>query len=367
MKRIVIDARELRTSTGRYVERLIYHLQDIDTDLKHRYIILLKPKDLEGWKPRSKRFRAVACSAKEFTFAEQTRLLFQLWRLRPNLVHFGMTQQPVLYFGRTVTTMHDLTTLRFDNPAKNKLIFTIKQWVYERVIHWVARKSRHIMVPTEYVKDDIAKYTRSNSRKITVTYEGSDQVSATAEAVPELVDQPFIMYVGRPTPHKNLGRLIDAFAIIKQSQPDLKLVLVGKTDSNYRRMERYVAKRGVPDVIFTGFVEDSQLHWLYENCAAYAFPSLSEGFGLPAVEAMASGAPVAASNATCIPEVLGDAAVYFDPLDVDDMAKVITRVLTKPELRRELVKAGRKQSAKYSWKRMAEQTLAIYKSALGEK
>lgn len=367
MKRIVIDARELRTSTGRYVERLINYLQEVDTDLSHRYIILLKPKDMDGWKPKSKRFTAVACKYKEFSFGEQLGFAWQLYRLRPTLVHFGMTQQPVLYFGKVVTTIHDLTTVRYTNPAKNRFVFRVKQWVYERVVKWVAYKSRHIIVPTEYVKDDVAKFTRTNSRKITVTYEAGDQIDAKPEDMPELTDKQFIMYLGRPTPHKNLRRLIKAYAILKEKQPELHLVLVGKEDSNYRRHARFVKKHDIPDVHFTGFVPDGQLRWLYEHCAAYVFPSLSEGFGLPGLEAMACGAPVVSSEATCLPEVYGEAAEYFDPYDIEFMCDAIWAVLTKEDLRKRLIAAGKKQIAKYSWKRMAEQTLGVYKTVLGEK
>lgn len=128
---IVIDARELRTTTGRYVERLLYYLQEVDTDRSHRYTILLKPKDMDGWNPTSKRFIKVACPFKEFTFSEQTGLLWQIMRLHPDLVHFPMVQQPILYQGKVVTTMQDLTTLRFTNPSKNKLVFKVKQRVYK--------------------------------------------------------------------------------------------------------------------------------------------------------------------------------------------------------------------------------------------
>lgn len=367
MKKIVIDARELRTSTGRYVERLLNYLQEVDTDLSHRYIVLLKPKDMDGWTPKSKRFTAVACRYKEFTFGEQLGMAWQLYRLRPHLVHFPMAQQPVLYFGKVVTTMQDLTTVRFTNPAKNKLVFAIKQQVYVRVIKWASYKSRHLITPTEFVKDDVAKFTRTNSRKITVTYEAGDSIDAKAEEMPELAGQQFIMYIGRPTPHKNLRRLIQAFVQLKEAHPELKLVLAGKEDANYRRHARYVRKHDIPDVIFTGYISDGQLRWLYEHTAAYVFPSLSEGFGLPGLEAMACGAPVVSSNATCLPEVYGDAAEYFDPRDIDSIAKAINRVITKEDLRKTLIAAGKKQVTKYSWKRMAEQTLAVYKTVLHEK
>lgn len=364
MKHIVIDARELRTTTGRYVERLIHNLQQIDN--QHKYTILLYPKDMDSWKPTNKRFTKVACPHKEFSFDEQLGFLWQLNQLKPDLVHFPIVQQPVLYRGRVITTIQDLTTLRFTNPAKNRIVFKIKQRVYKWVIRIAAYKSYHIITPTEFVKEDIAKFTRTNSRKITVTYEAGDIVPANAEAVKELEGKRFIMYLGRPTPHKNLGRLIDAFVILKQKHPDLILVLAGRKDVLYKRHEKAVKKRGLENVVFTDFIGDGQLRWLYENTQAYVFPSLSEGFGLPALEAMNHGAPVVSSNATCLPEVYGDAAHYFNPLSAEDMAAKINDILTKTKLRSELVKRGKRQAAKYSWKRMAEQTLAVYKSALNE-
>jgi glycosyltransferase involved in cell wall biosynthesis len=321
---------------------------------------------MDTWEPKSKRFTKVASRAKEFTFAEQILMAWQLYRLRPNLVHFGMTQQPILYFGKTVTTIHDLTTVRFTNPAKNKLVFSIKQRVYEWVIKIAARKSKRVITPSEFVKDDVAKFAKINSRKIVVTYEAGDSIDDVPEEMPELVDKQFVMYLGRPTPHKNLRRLIRAYASLKEKHPGLYLVLAGKEDSNYRRHARFVKKNDIPDVIFTDFITDGQLRWLYEHCAAYIFPSLSEGFGLPGLEAMSAGAPVISSNATCLPEVYGDAAHYFDPLEVDSIAKAIKDVLTKEDLRKKLIELGRKQAKQYSWKRMTEQTLAVYKEVLHE-
>lgn len=366
MKKIVIDARGLRSSSGRYVERLIEYLQEVDTDLSHRYVVLLRPKDMDGWTAKSKRFTSVACRYKDFSFGEQLGLAWQLYKLNADLVHFPMAQQPVLYHRAVVTTIQDLTTLRFDNPSKNRLIFKIKQRVYRWVILFSTKKSRAIFAISEFVKEDVAKYTHTNSRKITVTLEAGDSVNDPAEEVPEVVGKQFIMYVGRPTPHKNLPRLIEAYAALKKRHPDLHLVLAGKQDANYKRIARDAQQQGIEGVIFTGFIPDGQLRWLYEHCEAYVFPSLSEGFGLPGLEAMANGAPVVSSNATSLPEVQGDAAHYFDPEDVDDMVRAINAVLTKPELRAKLIDLGKKQVAKFSWKRMAEQTLAVYKEVLKE-
>ncbi len=363
MKHIVIDGRELRTSTGRYVERLLHYLQKIDTS--NEYTVLLKPKDFDEWRPTNKRFTKVACPYKEFTFAEQIGLLKQLRELKPDLVHFAMAQQPILYRGKVVTTVHDLTTTRFRNPAKNRLVFTIKQQVYKLVNKIVAHKSVAIIVPTEFVKNDVAKFARINSRKINVTYEAADKIIEDPKPVEGLDDSAqFILYVGRPQPHKNLDRLVDAFLLLRQENPGLRLVLTGEKDVLYKRIEKKVRAKAITNVIFTGFVSEGQLRWLYEHTAAYVFPSLSEGFGLPGLEAMQHGAPVVSSNATCLPEVYKDAAEYFDPLNVEEMAESIKKVLDDEALRKHLIARGNSVANSYSWQRMAEQTLEVYKNVL---
>lgn len=208
------------------------------------------------------------------------------------------------------------------------------------------------------------RYAKCDPAKITVTYEAADKITDSTEPIAQLQGQPYIMYIGRPQPHKNLQRLIEAFKVLQASYPDLKLVLAGKKDLLYTRYADMVQRESIPNVFFTGFVSEGQLRWLYENCQAYVFPSLSEGFGLPALEAMVHGAPVVSSNATCLPEVYGDAAHYFDPLDVQDMAAKISEVLNTPDLRQDLIHKGRERAAGYSWRRMAEQTLAVYNSVL---
>lgn len=363
MKHIVIDAREFTTTTGRYTYKLVEYLQQVDN--AHKYTILLKQKDYDVWEPTNPNFSKVVCPHKEFTFAEQIGLLRQVNGLKPDLVHFAMVQQPVLYRGKTVTTMQDLTTIRFRNPAKNPVVFWLKRQVYKWVNKRVAHKSNAIITPTQFVKEDVTNYAHVSPAKITVTLESADPIRDAPEPMPLLKDKQFIMYTGRPTPHKNLGRLIDAFVLLQETHPDLELVLVGKKDTNYEKHEAAAVARNIKNITFTGFVSDGQLRWLYEHCAAYVFPSLSEGFGLPGLEAMSHGAPVASSNATCLPEVHGKAAHYFDPISVEDMARAINDILANPALRRKLVVSGKKQVARYSWMRMAKQTLAVYESTLG--
>jgi glycosyltransferase involved in cell wall biosynthesis len=360
MSRIVIDAREYGTSTGRYIEKLLQYLQTIDQ--AHEYKVLVKAG--VDFQPVNSKFEKIVCPYREFTFGEQLGFSRQLYGLKADLVHFGMVQQPLLYRNKSVTTIHDLTTARFRNPAKNRLVFTVKQQVYRYVIKRAARRAVVVLTAAEYVKQDIVQFTGINLSKITVTYEAADPITDRPQPIAGLQGKQFVMYVGRPTPHKNLKRLIEAFVLLKAQHPDLLLVLAGKLDTNYRRLEKSVRKRNLKGMVFTGFVSEAELRWLYENCTAYVFPSLSEGFGLPGLEAMVHGAPVVSSNATCLPEIYGEAAHYFDPLDVRAMSDAINEVLTDQDLRADLIQKGRQQAGKYSWQRMAEQTLEVYNRAL---
>ena len=364
MKKIVIDARESGTTSGRYIDKLVEYLHSLSPE--YEMVVITKKHRVDFMKGIAPSFEVVMSPYKEFGFDEQTRLLKQLRSLKADLVHFGMVQQPVLYRGKTVTTMHDLTTARFRNPAKNWLAFTIKQQVYKWVNIYVARKSERVITPTEFVKDDVAKYAHINSRKITVTLESADRITDEPEAVNSLDDtSKFLMYVWRPQPHKNLERLVKAFVMLKDKHPDLKLVLVGKTDAEYRRLAKNVESTNIENVVFTDCVSEGQLRWLYEHTAAYVFPSLSEGFGLPPLEAMMHGAPVVSSKATCLPEVNGDAAEYFDPYEPYEIASAVARVIDNPARGAKLRELGSEQVKKYSWKKMAQETLSIYKDILG--
>jgi glycosyltransferase involved in cell wall biosynthesis len=360
--KIVIDARESGSSTGRYIDKLVEYLHKIGP--KHKITVLTKKKRVDFMKGIAPKFTVLSTRVKEFTFAEQTKLLKQIKEQEADLVFFPAAQQPILYRGKVVTTIQDLTTVRFRNPAKNWLVFTVKRWVYVWVNKIVGRKSKLLITPTEFVKDDFARFAKINSRKITVTHESADKITDKPEPFEELQDKQFIMYVGRPTPHKNLDRLIEAFALLRQSHPQLRLVLVGKKDSLYRQLEKSVTSKGIKNVIFTDFVSEGQLRWLYENTAAYVFPSLSEGFGLPPMEAMHHGAPVVSSNATCLPEVYQDAVLYFDPLDVEDMAAKIEGMVTDKKLQAKFTSRGASLVKQYSWERMARQTLEVFNQAL---
>lgn len=372
-KHIVIDARIRQASTGRYIDKFLKHLQYIDQT--NQYIVLVSPND--DWEPRAPNFYRQTCKYSQFSFnpIQQIGFTWQLYRLLPDLVHFSMTQQPIMYFGKIITTTHDLTMLRYmragDTPM---LIFWIKLIGYRFLLWWGHRKSKFILTPSHFVAEDMAKYQPFAKKKIISIHLATEPPIPAKAVTPSILStiyklQPtktkFIFYVGTAFPHKNLDGLVKAFEKLVLSNPKLKLILVGKKEKYYEELEVVVAKSPAKDsIIITGFIPDEQLKWLYEHAQAYVFPSLSEGFGLPGLEAMVHGCPVVSSNATCLPEVYGDAAIYFDPNNTDDMADKIQQVITDKKLRKSLITKGHAQANKYSWNRMATQTHNIYLRAL---
>lgn len=361
--RIVIDARIINTSTGTYVQKLLRYLQDVDKD--NDYIVLVPSKDLDFFAPTNPRFSVMAADYKNYSFAEQLQFKAFLDGLSPNLVHFCMPQQPILYKGKHVTTVHDLILMSTYNSDKNWLVFHAKQLIGRFVFKYIGKTSAHIIVPTEYVKKEYVAFARIPESKVTVTLESADVFVDKLEPYKHPFKE-YILYVGQQSDYKNIKRLGDAHQKLLKDRPDLGLILVGKMSAAHLSNEAYFKSKGYKNIHFTGFLPDEQRDWLFANCKAYVFPSLMEGFGLPALEAMGYGAPVISSNATCLPEVYGDAAHYFNPLDTDDMARAINDVLTNEQLRQELLKKGAKQVKKYSWKRMAKQTHQVYINALGK-
>lgn len=363
---IVIDGRIRRSSTGRYMDRLITHLQKIDHF--NRYTILVHPDD--PWKMDASNFHTLPCPFPQFSFNpfDQIRFAWQLYRLKADLVHFTMTQQPLLYFGKIVTTTHDLTMFRFvkrgTTPAA---IYHLKLRLYYFLMWLSHRKSKYILVPTHTTAKEVATFQPFTKKKLVVTYEAAAVTAVVKPQKPATVNGTFIMYVGTAFPHKNLHTLVDAFEIIHAQKPNLNLVLVGKAEKHYEELASYIKhKKSAGNVILTGFVPDEELRWLFEHASCYVFTSLSEGFGLPPLDAMSNNLPVVSSNASVMPEVYGKAAHYCNAHDPNDVAQKVLEVLDQPKLRDQLIKAGKEQVKKYSWHTMAEETLTVYEAALND-
>jgi glycosyltransferase involved in cell wall biosynthesis len=360
---IAIDARIINSTTGRYIERLLTYLEKLDSP--HQFSVLVRKKDIDYWVPKKANFRVVVADYKAYGLGEQIGFYWFLQRLKPDLVHFCMPQQPFFYTGRAVTTVHDLNLLRIrENDDMSATTLRFKQRVFRELLHTVLRRANHIITPTNYVRDDVIKFHKMPLDKISVTYESADLVANDSEPVQAYTSTPFILMVGRTETYKNHRGVIESLQALLWKNPKLRLVIVGKRDQSSHDLEQWALTQGYRNVDFFGFASNEQLAWLYEHCQAYIFASFMEGFGLPGLEAMKHGAPVASSNASCLPEVYGDAAAYFDPADTAQMSQVIGQVLNNTKLRKQLIEKGKKQSGRYSWKRMATQTLDIYDSVI---
>lgn len=358
---IVIDARIVGSSTGVYAENLLNHLQSIDKD--NSYTVLLRKEG--AWQSTAENFHIVVAPIKDYSFAEQFRLAGLLYSLKPDLVHFCMPQQPLFYIGKRVTTVHDLTLVRFENVDMNPILYKIRKWIFTLLLRNVIWRSKAIFTPTEWVRNDVLDFSSQRyADKVITTLESGDPLADKAEPVKRLVGKKFLFFVGNAFPYKNIRRIVEGYMAAKVTHPELQLVLAGKKGYFYEQIEEFVAEHGVKDVHFLGFVSEGEKRWLFQNAEAYVVASLSEGFHIPGLEAMYEGCPVLSSNATCLPEVYDQAALYFDPHSTTDLAKNITDLLKDSSLRKELQTKGYKQVKKFSWKRMTKQTQAIYEKVL---
>jgi glycosyltransferase involved in cell wall biosynthesis len=296
--------------------------------------------------------------------AEQTRLPLAIRRAGVDLLHNVFTTAPALPGVPQVTTIHDLIYKRFPEAHAGLLSHGMRM-----LVPLSAKRSKRIIAISESTKSDVVSFLGVDPSHVDVTYEAPG-FAGTVDPEPEatlrerhsLGDAPIVLSVSAHRPHKNLERLIDAIAVIERP---FVLVVPGYETPWESELAGHVRRRGVQErVRLLGWLGDAELEGFYASATCMAFPSLAEGFGLPVLEAMARGLPVACSNATSLPEVAGEAALYFDPLDIPAMTGAIERLLGDGEERDRLTAAGREQASKFTWQRTAEGTLRSYERAL---
>jgi len=369
--RVGIDARFYGTAgkgLGRYTQKLIENLERIDG--RNQYFVFLKKENFGEYQPKNKNFKKVLADYRWYTFSEQINMPRILNKYNLDLVHFPHFNVPLFYRRKFIITIHDLILIHFPTvrgTTLNPFFYWIKFLAYKIVIWSAIKKAKKIITVSGFTKDDILKNYKVPENKIKVTYEACDNFRAMAainsEEAPRRygLTKPYILYVGNAYPHKNLERLILAFKEVNKIKKDLKLVLAGKEDYFYHRLKKMTEKKNIKNVIFAGFVSDRDLSLVYRQASLYVFPSLYEGFGLPPLEAMAEGTPVISSDHQCMREVLKDSAYYFNGKKTDEIAKAIVRLLDDKKLRKKIITKGYKRIRKYSWKKMAEDTLDVYK------
>lgn len=370
MKRIVIDGRWIKqTGIGRNIEEMLRCLLEIDHD--NHYILLVRDEDRPKIDLKAKNLELISANITWYTGREQTKLLKLINSLKADLVHFTNFNLPILYRGRFVVTIHDLTLLRFKNintKKHSRAVYHARDAVMRSVLRRAVKGSRAIITPSEFVASEVVKKYHVPKSKLNIVREAAREPyqRASLDRAKYGINLPYLLYVGNAYPHKNLERLILAFGrIITQYMLDYQLVIAGKKDAFHATIEKDVAKAKLEKrVIFTGYITDRELAGLYKSASLYVFPSLSEGFGLPALEAMSYGLPVASSNATCLPETIGLAAEYFNPKDIDQMARVISSLLADDFRRQQLRKLGHERVKQFSWEQSAKDTLAVYQKAM---
>jgi len=288
-------------------------------------------------------------------------------REKPDVFHAPHYVLPVAVRSRSVVTIHDCIHLMFPQYLPNRAAYA-----YARGAMWsAARKSDRILTVSEASKRDILHFFNVSPDKIVVVYNGIDERFSIQPSIEEIarvrerfqLDHGFVLYAGTIKPHKNLVRLIEAFAALRKGEfEELKLLIIGDEISKLPALRRAVHSHKLhKHVRFLGFLPDETLAALYRLAAVFVFPSLYEGFGLPPLEAMASGTPVVTSNVSSLPEVAGDAAILVDPYDVSSIVDGVRRVLTDPVLADELRQKGLARARDFSWERSVARTHDIYR------
>ncbi|EKD57088.1 MAG: glycosyl transferase, group 1 [uncultured bacterium] len=384
---IVIDARFYRSSTaglGRYTRALIREL--IKIDHVNQYTIIITPADEAEYDQQIKNLLSSRTRVKgnlkiknfskfivpitHYTLAEQIKFVKVLNDLKPDLVHFTNFNHPILYRGKFVTTAHDLTVML--HPVGRMQKSLIRRIAFNKVMSHAVTASRKVIAISEATKKDLVKYLHTDPKKIQVIYEGVDSQykpianSQSLIANKYIITKPYILFVSQWRPHKGLSELIKAFGILKEKYKlPHQLVITGKPNNDFFDLLSAINHSPfVKDIIRPGFMPEEDLPALFNGASAFIFPSHYEGFGLPPLEAMACGTPVISSNVSCMPEILGDAAVYFDPNKPEDMAERINDILISDDKQQILVNKGFEQVKKYSWAKMARETLDVYKEVI---
>lgn len=356
---------------GRYVAELIKVLEILDT--VNEYRVFLTRQNWDEYTPVNPRWRKVLADIPWYGWREQLFFPLLLRKNKMDLMFFPHWNIPWLFQGKFVVAIHDLILLHYPSRRASTL-GSVKYWLknlfFKMTLRHAVFGSEKIIVPSNWVKDDLIKKLSVPQAKIEMIYEGAGAISPIPENAAEIrnrygVNEKYLLCVGVAYPHKNLEMLIAAFKIFYHTYSrDYQLVLVGKRNYFYERLERAVILEKNLPIIFTDYVPDGDLPAFYQGAWLYIFPSLCEGFGLPGLEAMSYGLPVASSNRASLPEVYGEAAAYFDPEKPEEMAMVFHRALTDTAWRKNLIEKGLNQAKKYSWLKCGEKTLQVFKTVV---
>lgn len=376
--KIGIDARLYgleHAGLGRYVMKLVQSV--LKSDKKNKYVLFLNARHADEFRGK-KRIKVVVCNVPIYSFSEQVLLPYVFSKENLDLLHVPHFNAPLLYPGKYILTIHDLIKHESKGMAtttRKPLFYFVKRLGYLFLTSLITKRASAILVPSNFVKEDLAKKLNVPREKVTVTYEAVssslketvlDQTEKKEILTKYNLAQPFIVYTGSVYPHKNVDILIDAIEKHNKSREvDLQLALICSRSVFWERTNKKIIDRNISHwVKMLGFVDDCDVSKLYSLALALVHPSKMEGFGLTGLEAMSVGLPVISSNASCLPEVYGDAALYFDPDNIDQLVECLNEIIKNHELREELSEKGYLQARKYSWDKMGAETFEVYKTIL---
>lgn len=370
--KIAIDARKWRDyGIGTYVRNLVRHLARLDHETT--YFLFCDRSDEATLRDLAENFVPVVVHARGYSLREHISIPLQLRRLGADLLHSPHYVVPLLGRRPTVVTIHDCIHLLFPQYLPNRMAWKYAELMMRKAIE----RSALVFTVSEASRRDILRFfPQTDPDRVWVVPNAIDAALLVHPGEEEMdrvreryqIRGRFVLYAGNIKPHKNLNRLVAAFARVKQRPgfEDLKLLIIGDETNRYGGLRRSVEAAGVrQDVRFFGFVPERTLAALYRLAAVFAFPSLYEGFGLPPLEAMACGTPVVTSRLSSLPEVVGEAALLVDPESVEDIADGIARVLEDSALCARLVAAGHERAQHFSWDRSVQAIHSGYMKVLG--
>ena len=369
--RVAIDARKLHDfGIGTYIRNLLRELGRLDHT--NEYVLLSRQADLTVAEQLGPNFRSVLEPSPNYSIREQFHVPWLLHRLKPDVYHAPHYVLPPAVRCRKVVTIHDCIHLMFPQYLPNRAAYA-----YAKASMWnAAKRSHRVLTVSETSKRDILHFFDIPPEKVVVVYNAIDErfwIAPSEEDMARVreryqLEHGFILYVGNIKPHKNLVRLIEAFDELRRTDvdDDLKLLIIGDEISKLPALRRAVHQHKLhKHVRFLGYQSDATLAILYRLASVFVFPSLYEGFGLPPLEAMASGTPVVTSNVSSLPEVTGDAAVLVDPYDVEAIADGMRRVLVDPFLAADMRRRGFERAREFSWERSVARTREVYAAVGG--
>jgi glycosyltransferase involved in cell wall biosynthesis len=374
--RIAFDARRVRDfGIGTYIRNLITALAAIDAE--DRFVLILPPGEENVFGELPGNFETVPYARSDDALLDHLAFPWFLRGLDADLVHIPLNRVPLFMPRPYVVTIHDMASLIFQERSGMRMSL----WRFR--FREGLERAHCIIAVSAATRRDVQNEFSIPGNRVRLVYNAPDPqffdvgrmdpLGRHAEERLRILERyqihyPFVLYAGNIRPQKNIPRLVEAFAVVRENlaahpdYKDLRLIIIGDEISKFPAVRRAVIQSRVEHAVrFLGFVPFETLRYFYESAEAFAFPSLYEGFGLPPLEAMASGTPVVTSQVSSLPEVVGDAAILVNPENVFEIARGIKEVLVDRDLRQQLICRGREHAARYSWNRTAQEVLEIYR------